>query len=74
MSTGRKGTYRTRYGTIEFTHTKRRLEEVLKSMRAAPGRPLRVATLEAARRDLRRAGRNLHLMNEGDSASGRHGL
>jgi len=74
MSTGRKGTYRTRYGTIEFTHTQRRLEEVLKSMRAAPGRPLRVATLEAARRDLRRAGRNLHLMNEGDSASGRHGL
>lgn len=70
MTTGRKGTYRTRYGTIEFTHTKRALEDVLESMRAAPNRPLRVATLEAARRDLRRSGRNLHLMHEEETING----
>lgn len=62
MTTGRKGTYRTSYGTVEFTHTKRSLNEVLQSMMLVPGRPLRIATLGAARRDLRRAGRNCHLM------------
>ncbi len=70
MTTGRRGTYRTRYGTIEFTHTKRALDDVLKSMLSAPNRPLRVATLEAARRDLRRTGRNLHLLSEQSTVDG----
>lgn len=70
MTTGRKGAYRTHYGTIEFTHTKRSLAEILQSMVTVPGRPLRVATLEAARRDLRRVGRNRHLMESEDVING----
>jgi len=29
MTTGRKGIYKTIYGTIEFTHTKRSVENIL---------------------------------------------
>jgi predicted transcriptional regulator of viral defense system len=64
MTTGRKGTYKTPYGTIEFTHTKRKLHDILKSMRDV-GRPLRLANPLAAWRDLKRAGRNTHLVDEG---------
>lgn len=62
MTTGRKGTYRTPHGTIEFTHTKRPARELLKRMKDV-GRPLRLATLEGALSDLRRVGRNTHLVN-----------
>ncbi len=62
VTTGRKGEYRTPYGIIEFTHTKRPLSEVLESM-IDRQRPLRVATKEAALRDLRRVGRNTHLID-----------
>jgi predicted transcriptional regulator of viral defense system len=64
MTTGRKGTYKTPYGTIEFTHTKRKLRDILKSMKDV-GRPLRLANPVAAWRDLKRAGRNTHLVDEG---------
>lgn len=63
VTTGRKGEYRTPYGVIEFTHTKRPLMEVLSSMQDR-GRPLRIATKLAAVRDLRRVGRNTHLIDE----------
>lgn len=63
MTTGRKGQYRTAYGAIEFTHTKRSVRDILSSMREV-GRPLRVATLRAAWRDLKRIGRNTHLVDE----------
>ncbi|MGQ7243870.1 type IV toxin-antitoxin system AbiEi family antitoxin [Salinicola sp. V024] len=62
MTTGRKGTYRTPYGTIEFTHTKRPAPDLLSRMRDV-GRPLRVATPEAAWADLKRVGRNIHLVD-----------
>lgn len=62
MTTGRRGTYRTPYGTIEFTHTKRAPEVLLKRMKNL-GRPLRFATLEAAWSDLKRIGRNTHLVD-----------
>jgi len=62
MTTGRKGTYRTPYGTIEFTHTKRAVPELLLRMRDI-GRPLKVATPEAAWADLKRVGRNIHLVD-----------
>ncbi|MGC3872981.1 type IV toxin-antitoxin system AbiEi family antitoxin [Halomonas sp. GXIMD04776] len=65
MTTGRKGTYRTPYGTLEFTHTKRPVKELLKRMKDV-GRPLRLATLEAAWADLKRVGRNTHLVNLGN--------
>jgi len=64
MTTGRKGEYKTPYGTIEFTHTKRKLRDILKSMKDV-GRPLRLANPLAAWRDLKRAGRNTHLVDEG---------
>ena len=62
MTTGRKGTYRTPYGTIEFTHTNRPVVELLPRMRDI-GRPLKIATPEAAWGDLKRVGRNTYLVN-----------
>jgi len=62
MTTGRKGVYRTPWGTIELTHTKRSTADILNSTRDV-GRPLRMATPEAAWRDLKRVGRNTHLVN-----------
>lgn len=63
MTTGRKGLYKTPYGTIEFVHTKRPLVEIRQSMKDV-GRPLRLATPQAAWRDLKRVGRNTHLVDE----------
>ena len=65
MTTGRKGEYRTPYGTIEFTHTSRKVADVLDSVKDI-GRPLRFAKLQAAWRDLKRVGRNVHLVDEGN--------
>lgn len=62
MTTGRKGTYRTPYGTIEFTHTSRPVTELMERMRDI-GRPLKFATPQAAWADLKRVGRNTHLVD-----------
>jgi len=62
MTTGRAGTYKTPYGTIEFTHTKRPVTDILNHIKSVKDRPLRIATKETALRDLRRVGRNLHLV------------
>lgn len=62
MTTGRKGEYSTPYGTLEFTHTSRPISDILASVRGRE-RPLNIATKEAALRDLRRVGRNLHLID-----------
>lgn len=62
MTTGAKGTYQTPFGTIEFTHTKRRPAEIIKRTLPMPGRPLRVASKAAAIQDLVRAGRNTNMM------------
>ena len=62
MTTGRKGTHRTPYGTIEFTHTSRPIIELLPRMRDI-GRPLKMATPEAAWADLKRVGRNTYLVD-----------
>lgn len=63
MTTGRKGTYKTTYGTIEFTHTKRSTINILDHIQTVRERPLRIATKETALRDLKRVGRNLNLVN-----------
>ena len=63
MTTGRSGEYRTPFGVIEFVHTKRPLSVLLDSM-IVRERPLRFATKAAALRDLRRVGRNTHLIDE----------
>ena len=62
MTTGVKGEYKTSYGVIEFTHTKRGIGDILDSIVRA-GRPLRIASKHAALRDLKRVGRNTHLVD-----------
>lgn len=62
MTTGRKGIHKTLYGTIEFTHTKRSVIDILDHIQIIEKRPLRIATKETALRDLKRVGRNLHLV------------
>ena len=64
MTTGREGLYETPYGTIEFTHTKRSVIDILKNTYHASERPLRMATKQAAWRDLKRVGRNLDLIQQ----------
>ncbi len=63
MTTGRKGVYKTPYGVIEFTHTERSGSDIRASVKDV-GRPLKLATCRAAIRDLRRVGRNTHLIDE----------
>ncbi len=63
MTTGRKGTFKTPFGTIEFTHTKRSPADILDSTILMEAPRLRLATAMAAYRDLKRVGRNLHLVN-----------
>ena len=64
MTTGREGIYKTLYGTIEFTHTKRSTMNIIDNIKTIPDRPLRIATKETALRDLKRVGRNVHLIQE----------
>lgn len=71
MTTGREGTYLTPYGTIEFTHTSRATADILESIRTSPKRPLRVATKEAALRDLKRVGRNINMLNSSGDIHGK---
>ncbi len=63
MTTGRRGVYKTPYGVIEFTHTGLSDVDIRDSVKYV-GRPLNLATCRAAVRDLRKVGRNTHLINE----------
>jgi len=63
MTTGRKGTYETPYGIIEFTHTKRSVKNILSNTQKVSERPLRMASKGAALRDLKRVGRNVDLVD-----------
>ncbi len=65
MTTGRKAEITTPYGTIEFTHTSRKASDILRGTRDFD-RPLRFATAATAYRDLKRVGRNLHMVSESD--------
>lgn len=68
MTTGAKGVYDTPYGTIEFTHTKRRPAEIISRTLPVKNRPLRIASKEAAVQDLVRAGRNIEMMITAETA------
>ncbi|NHB95353.1 type IV toxin-antitoxin system AbiEi family antitoxin [Photorhabdus stackebrandtii] len=61
MSTGRSGEFETPWGVIEITHTSREPSEILKGTLENRG-PLRIARKETALRDLKRVGRNMHLV------------
>ena len=70
MTTGAKGSYDTPYGTIEFTHTKRRpMDIILRTMRVT-GRPLRIAQKMAAIQDLLRVGRNTNMISNSELEDG----
>lgn len=71
MTTGRKGEYKTPFGVLEFTHTRRSVADILDSA-VDRDRPLKIATHEAAMRDLRRVGRNIHLVREAQSYENDH--
>lgn len=62
MTTGRKGVFETPWGSIEFTHTERALADILEG--TIKDGPLRLACPEIALQDLRRVGRNLHLVQQ----------
>ncbi len=63
MTTGRSQIYRTMYGTIEFTHTKKAIPSILSGVYSVTNRPLRVATVETALQDLKRTKRNIDLID-----------
>ena len=63
MTTGREGEFKTPFGVIEFTHTKRSVSEITGNV-IQTDRPLRIATRKTAYRDLKRVGRNVHLVDE----------
>ncbi len=62
MTTGRKGECETPYGVVEFTHTRRTIFDILENTLSID-RPLRFAKKQTAWRDLKRVGRNLHLVD-----------
>lgn len=62
MTTGREGKYKTPYGVIEFTHTKRNVSQVLKRCSYGVNHPLAMATETAALEDLKRVGRNVNML------------
>ena len=65
LTTGREGEFKTPFGVIEFTHTKRSASEITGNV-VHTGRPLRLATRKTAYRDLKRVGRNVHLVDKSE--------
>jgi hypothetical protein len=63
MTTGAGGIHHTPYGTIEFTHTKRSIPEILDRTIFIKDRPLRIAKKQAAVSDLLRVGRNTFMID-----------
>jgi hypothetical protein len=61
VTTGRPGTFETPWGVIEFSHTRRRVSEFMPDV-IDTGRPLPMANAALALDDLRRVGRNLHMV------------
>jgi predicted transcriptional regulator of viral defense system len=64
MTTGARGVYTTPYGVIEFNHTKRCTAELIGRTLSMKGRPLRLATSQAALVDLFCARRNVGMVNQ----------
>ena len=63
MTDGRASELKTPFGLIEFTHSSRDKADLLKRS-ISVGRPLRLATKDAAVSDLKRVGRNTHLLKQ----------
>lgn len=63
MTTGREGEYRTPYGVIEFTHSKRKWSAVASNVVPRGPRLLPIASKTQAYRELKAVGRNLQLVD-----------
>lgn len=66
MTTGRKGVFKTPWGVLELTHTKRTPADILEHTISDRERPLRLATKQTAWEDLIRVGRNLEMVDRGE--------
>ena len=64
MTTGRRGVYHTPFGTIEFTHTTRPVEEIVANTIVRQGHPLPIASEDYALKNLRSTRRSLDLVIE----------
>lgn len=64
VTTGRRGEYKTPFGTIEFTHTESSPQEILENTMERPGHPLPLATEEYASTNLKRSRRNVNMLRE----------
>lgn len=64
MTTGAKGEYKTPWGVVEFTHTKRNKVDLLQRTRFEKGMSMRRALVTTAYKDLLRVGRNLHMIDD----------
>lgn len=62
MTTGRRQTFETSFGTIEFVHTEQSTESLKHQVKWDSRRRLAIATPDRARADLKRVGRNLDLL------------
>ena len=62
MTKGRSGTFTTPYGVIEFTHTKRPVEQIAANLYFDPDVKMYRANTEQALADLKRCQRNLHML------------
>ena len=64
MTTGRSGRVKTPYGTIEFSHTRQTFEALQGEVYFDPDIGIFRAHEEKAIKDLKRVGRNTHLLQE----------
>jgi hypothetical protein len=64
MTTGRSGKIKTLYGTIEFTHTSHTIEALKNDLYFDSDIGIFRAKEEKSVRDLKRVGRNIHLLEE----------
>lgn len=64
MTNGRSGIFKTSYGTIEFTHTKKNIHTVMDDIWYDNDTGIYRAKESLAIRDLKRIGRNVGMLNE----------
>jgi hypothetical protein len=66
MTTGRKGKFSTEWGNIEFIHTNKKPQDIIKMSDYCGNHYLRFANPETALKDLKSVNRNLHLVSLSD--------
>ena len=64
MTNGRSGVFKTSFGTVEFTHTKKNIHAVMDDIWYDTDTGIHRAREELALRDLKRIGRNVGMLNE----------